>query len=148
MRSLVALGFALLLVPAGCGDSEYEQGPAPTTVPTEEAQLCTDASGAAATIAEGLTVPGLVLIDAVAVAEDAVGYYFVAGELDGDGWEQRGDVAVWATDGLAGGDVYAVSAAAKEFSSFADAAGVDAALTMEHPAALQAELCAELETIG
>jgi len=110
------------------------------------ASVCVDGSAAEARISDGLTMSqeGVLLTDAVAVASDEpAGFFFVAGELDGDMWELPGDTGVWVTNDLESGEVFAVNGVAREFSGFPVASEIDPLLSDANPAAQQAVFCSE-----
>jgi hypothetical protein len=131
---------ALLL--AGCGGDDEEA--ATTGVDTTaESSNCVAASsdimtplGNQVTLADGRVSKGQMV-----ESEAKPGTWFVAVELDGTGYEDAGDVAVFATANRFGGDaIYAVDEIAKEHTDWRDveeAEGIDPA----DPAADEAADC-------
>lgn len=96
-------------------------------------------------IESGLTVDGEGSItDGAAVRSDAFErLYFIAAEFDGPGLEGSGDVGVWASNRLQGGQgvLMSVSEIAVEFSVFRDGGKTDARVEMADDGAQDAVQC-------
>lgn len=96
-------------------------------------------------IKSGLTVDGEGSIsDGAAVRSDAFErLYFIAAEIDGPGLEGSGDIGVWASNRLEGGQglLMSVSEIAVEFSVFRDGGKTDARVEMADDGAHEAAQC-------
>jgi hypothetical protein len=134
--------------PAATSTSEPTAGASATPLGSQGAASprCADAGAVAQRIAEGLVVPGGVLVDAFAVPRTDMHADFIAAEVDGPGWESPGDVMVWSMDDTGG--IYSVNASAKEFSTWPDGGQADPPLSMDMADAREAEFCAEQAGFG
>lgn len=121
--------------------------PAPTAAPVA-ATRCLDVPAATLKAIEaGLKVDGGGTLDATTAkavqSKDFKKAFFVAAAIRGAGMGDAGQVGVWTTNDLAGGQgmIYAVNAMAVEFSGWGDGSKTKAAFSMTSDGASDAALC-------
>ena len=122
--------------------------PAPTLpAATTAVTRCLDVSAATLKAIEaGLKVGGGTLDATTARAVQSKDFekaFFVAAAIKGTGMGDAGQVGVWVTNDLAGGQgmIYAVNAMAVEFSGWGDGSKTKAAFSMASDGASDAERC-------
>ncbi len=102
-------------------------------------------SSMAQVLADSLTVQGGGSISATAAvrSEDFDNIYFISAEIDGPGMEGTGDVGVWSSNRLEGGQgmIFAVNGIANEFSVFPSGPDSSANITMSDDGAQEAASC-------
>lgn len=151
-----AAAFALVVAAlAGCGGEEEEGVPSPAATETTAAEPVQESRCEAATtdvmtpLGNKLTLAGgRVRNGQLVKSRDHESLYFLSAEIDGEGLEDPGDVATWATENrFGGGAIYAVDELAQEHSDWSDAAAIDASL--DDDGAEESRNCvAEAETGG
>ncbi len=139
LRLALLLSVVLLAACGGEGDDET----ADTTEAAPEASSCEPATsdvmtplGNKVTLEQGRVRNGQ-MVESAAVP----GVWFIAVELDGTGYEDEGDVAIFATRNRFGGDaIYAVDELAKQHTDWSDVAEADG-IEAADPAADDAGTC-------
>lgn len=122
MRSRLTLCIALLIVVAGCGGDD-SGGSAPAEPSLEQCQPVPE--DVMTVLESGLTLEGASLPVGFAVESPSFpGVFYIAAELDGPGYEAKGDAPVWVAESFALEDITvdvgfgAVNELAKSVSSW------------------------------
>jgi hypothetical protein len=135
----VLLMFFVWMLLSGCVDNSSQAGATAASrclaVPASMVQVLTD----------GLTVRGGGTISSTAAVRSRAfeNMYFIAAEIDGPGLERTGDVGVWASNRLEGGQglVLAVNGIANEFSVWPSGSDSSSNIKMSDDGARQAQAC-------